>query len=108
MSCCRPDGLGRSRNTSRPPRSGRVRPRPDATEESMADLTRRTIMRSLAAVSAAAVIGTSGRSRAAEFSLKYGNNLPLSHPLNVRAHQAADRIAAETKGRVEVRIFPNN
>ena len=47
----------------------------------MADLTRRTIMRSLAAVSAAAVIGTSGRSRAAEFSLKYGNNLPLSHPL---------------------------
>jgi len=74
----------------------------------MADLTRRSIMRSLAAVPAAAVIGTSGRSRAAELSLKYGNNLPLSHPLNVRAQQAADRIAAETKGRVEVRIFPNN
>ena len=26
----------------------------------------------------------------------------------MRAQQAADRIAAETKGRVEVRIFPNN
>ena len=45
---------------------------------------------------------------AADFSLKYGNNLPVTHPLNVRAQEAADRIAKESKGRVEIKIFPNN
>jgi TRAP-type transport system periplasmic protein len=74
----------------------------------MTSLTRRGVIHSLAAVPAAAVLGAPGISHAAEFSLKYGNNLPLSHPLNVRAQEAADRVAAETKGRVEIRIFPNN
>jgi tripartite ATP-independent transporter DctP family solute receptor len=46
--------------------------------------------------------------RAAEFSFKYGNNLPLTHPLNVRSQEFAERIAAESKGRIEIKIFPNN
>ncbi len=46
--------------------------------------------------------------RAAEYSLKYGNNLPLTHPLNIRAQEAADRVAKESNGRVEIAIFPNN
>ena len=46
--------------------------------------------------------------RAAEIELKYGNNLPLSHPLNIRAQEAAERVAKETNGRVEIKIFPNN
>jgi tripartite ATP-independent transporter DctP family solute receptor len=46
--------------------------------------------------------------RAAEIELRYGNNLPLTHPLNIRAREAADRVSAETKGRVEIKIFPNN
>ena len=46
--------------------------------------------------------------RAAEIELKYGNNLPLSHPLNIRAQEAADRVKAQTNGRVEIKIFPNN
>ncbi|MBV8749179.1 MAG: TRAP transporter substrate-binding protein [Candidatus Eremiobacteraeota bacterium] len=45
---------------------------------------------------------------AAEFSLKYANNLPLTHPMNVRAQEAADKIKAESGGRVEITIFPNN
>ena len=32
----------------------------------------------------------------------------MTHPLNIRAQQAAERIARESKGRVEMRIFPNN
>lgn len=45
---------------------------------------------------------------AADFLLKYGNNLPVTHPLNVRSQEAADRVAKETNGRVEIKIFPNN
>jgi tripartite ATP-independent transporter DctP family solute receptor len=70
---------------------------------------RRHLLRAAAAVSTTAVLGGLPRfAQAAEISLKYGNNLPLSHPLNIRAQEAADRIAAETKGRVEIKIFPNN
>ena len=44
----------------------------------------------------------------AEFTYKYANNLPISHPMNVRAKEMADAIRAETKGRVEIQIFPSN
>jgi tripartite ATP-independent transporter DctP family solute receptor len=71
--------------------------------------TRRAVLRQLGALPAAAVATALPRfAHAAEFSLKYGNNLPVTHPLNVRAQEAADRIAKESKGRVEVKIFPNN
>src|ERR1700710_3139679 len=72
----------------------------------MAVLSRRTVLRSLAA--APFVLAAPGVARAAEFTLKYGNNLPLSHPLNIRAQEAADRIKAESRGRVEITIFPDN
>ena len=45
---------------------------------------------------------------AAEFSYKFASNLPATHPLNVRAQEAADRILKATDGRVEIRVFPNN
>jgi len=48
------------------------------------------------------------RGSAAEFSYKYANNLPVAHPMNVRAQEAADKIKAETNGRFELQIFPNN
>ena len=81
----------------------------------MASTTRRGALKALGAIPTAATVATAGFAitapriaRAAEFSYKYGNNLPLSHPLNVRAQEAAERIARETKGRVEIKIFPNN
>jgi tripartite ATP-independent transporter DctP family solute receptor len=46
--------------------------------------------------------------RAADFTLRYANNQPVTHPMNVRARQMAQRIQQETKGRVRVMIFPNN
>ena len=46
--------------------------------------------------------------RAAEFSYKLANNLPATHPLNLRLVEAAARIREGTGGRVEVRVFPNN
>jgi len=71
-------------------------------------LTRRTLLGTLAAAPAASLIGSPLVARAAEIELKYGNNLPVSHPLNVRAQEAADRVKAQTNGRVEIKIFPNN
>lgn len=44
----------------------------------------------------------------AEFAYKYANNLPVTHPMNMRAKEMADAIRAETKGRVDIQIFPNS
>lgn len=82
----------------------------------MNSLSRRTMLKALASAPAAgalaagtgALIGMPGIARAAEYELKYGNNLPMTHPLNVRAQEAADRVAKETNGRVSIQIFPNN
>ncbi len=66
--------------------------------------------RRFAAATAALGVSTFaiGRARAAEFTYKFANNLPLSHPLNVRAQEAADKIKAETNGRFELQIFPSS
>ena len=48
------------------------------------------------------------RAQQAEFAYKYANNLPATHPMNIRAREMAEAIKAETNGRVEVTIFPSN
>ncbi|QCK85925.1 TRAP transporter substrate-binding protein [Phreatobacter aquaticus] len=74
----------------------------------MTSLTRRTLVGAIAAAPAVSIVASPRVARAAEFELKYGNNLPLSHPLNIRAEQAAERIKSRSGGRVEIKIFPNN
>ncbi len=73
----------------------------------MASFTRRQILGTAAAIPVA-TLGMPVVARAAEFSFKYGNNLPLSHPLNVRSAEFAERIARESGGKIEIKIFPNN
>ncbi|SAI20899.1 C4-dicarboxylate periplasmic binding protein [Bordetella ansorpii] len=73
----------------------------------MPTMTRRTLLRTMAAAPAL-YLGVPKFARAAEFSYKYANNLPMSHPLNVRSQEAADRIRKESNGRLEINIFPNN
>ncbi|HEY5796347.1 MAG TPA: TRAP transporter substrate-binding protein [Bosea sp. (in: a-proteobacteria)] len=72
-------------------------------------ISRRTLLQGTAAASA---IGTfhigNAFGQTAEFTYKYANNLPIAHPLNVRANEAVEKIKAETKGRVAIQIFPNN
>ncbi|MEO5701187.1 MAG: TRAP transporter substrate-binding protein [Casimicrobiaceae bacterium] len=46
--------------------------------------------------------------QAAEFQLKWANNIPATHPSTVRVREAAEKIKAETKGRVDIQVFPNN
>ncbi len=45
---------------------------------------------------------------AAEFSYKYANNSPVTHPLSIRTTEAAARIREKTGGRVDIQVFPNN
>lgn len=69
--------------------------------------------RLLAAGSTALVGGVFGspfvaRAQTPEFSYKYANNLPVTHPMNIRAREMADAIKADTNGRVEINIFPSS
>jgi tripartite ATP-independent transporter DctP family solute receptor len=69
-------------------------------------ITRRTMLQGAAS---ATLVGSFGaRAQSAEFTYKYANNLPVAHPMNLRAKEAADKIKQETGGRVEIQIFPNN
>jgi TRAP-type transport system periplasmic protein len=67
----------------------------------------------LKASAASAVMGGVGapfvaRAQQAEFTYKFANNLPDSHPLNTRAKEMSAAIKTETNGRVDIQIFPNN
>lgn len=75
----------------------------------MQQVSRRSFLQALTAVAAAPALSmVSTPARAAEFTLRYANNLPVTHPMNIRAKEMAARVAAESKGRVEIQIFPNN
>ncbi|ABX38273.1 TRAP dicarboxylate transporter, DctP subunit [Delftia acidovorans SPH-1] len=68
---------------------------------------RRAIVTGAALISAPALV-LPRFARAAEFTYKFGTNLPATHPLNVRAMQAAERILKDTGGQVQINVFPNN
>jgi tripartite ATP-independent transporter DctP family solute receptor len=72
----------------------------------MGKISRRTILAGTIAL--AGVTHGNRRARAAEFNLKYGNDLPAAHPINKRAAEACDAIRSATNGRVEIQIFPNS
>jgi TRAP-type transport system periplasmic protein len=46
--------------------------------------------------------------QAAPIKLKFGNDLPATHSVNVRLKEAIDAITEETKGQVAINLFPNN
>lgn len=72
----------------------------------MTRLSRRTLVAGSAAVALGSIVSRKARA-AAEFSYKIGTELAANHPLNVRAKQAADAIAKETGGRLDIQVFPN-
>jgi tripartite ATP-independent transporter DctP family solute receptor len=71
----------------------------------MAAWTRRA---ALGGAVGAAVAAAFGRARAEPLKLKLGNDLPLTHSVNVRLQEAIAAIADETHGEVAVSLFPNN
>jgi tripartite ATP-independent transporter DctP family solute receptor len=73
------------------------------------DLTRRKLMAAAAGSGAVLMAAPVRRAFAApEFRYKYANNLPATHPMNVRAREAAENILRDTKGRFELAVFPSS
>src|SRR3954468_8524517 len=95
----RPRGRPRSRPAGKRARRTRL----------MQKLSRRDVFRATAgfAVAAPAVFRVT-RVGAADFSLKYANNSPVTHPLTIRTIEAMDAIRKETGGKVDIQVFPNN
>ncbi len=61
----------------------------------------------------AALLGGTGapyvaRAQAAKFTYKYANNLPDTHPMNVRAREMAAAIKQDTDGAFDLQIFPSS
>jgi tripartite ATP-independent transporter DctP family solute receptor len=71
-------------------------------------MKRRDFVKAGAAVAGASLIPGAFAQGKAEFTYKYANNLPVTHPMNIRAKEMAEAIARDTKGRVEIQIFPSN
>jgi len=71
-------------------------------------LNRRTLLASAGATVGSMALPAFAQNKPAEFSLKYANNLPATHPMNVRANEMAAKILADTKGRVEIKVFPSS
>lgn len=73
------------------------------------DKTRRKLMLA-AAIGGATMAATPARRALAapEFRYKYANNLPATHPMNVRAREAAAAIAKDTDGRFQLDVFPSS
>ncbi len=73
-------------------------------------MNRRRLLRTSAAAGAAFPLVSilSWPANAAEFSYKYANNSPVTHPLNIRTTEAAARVLEKTSGKVEIKVFPNN
>jgi tripartite ATP-independent transporter DctP family solute receptor len=73
----------------------------------MALVTRRRFVTQAGAAAASFAI-LRGRARAAELTYKYANNLPVTHPMNVRAAEMAEAIKKDSGGRLELQVFPSN
>lgn len=74
--------------------------------DSKIQFTRRQI---LAGASALPLFSIATRpAHAAEFELKYATGQDPTHPVNIRAKQAHDRIREATSGRVDIKLFPAN
>jgi tripartite ATP-independent transporter DctP family solute receptor len=79
----------------------------------MEKMDRRAFLRGVAgaAVGAGAALLPTPQAARAEgvpLKLKFGNDLPASHSVNVRLGEAIEAITAETNGRLAISLFPNN
>jgi TRAP-type transport system periplasmic protein len=74
------------------------------------NFSRRTLLKASAAVTVMGGVGSPlvARAQQAEFTYKFANNLPDTHPINVHARAMSAAIKTETNGRFDLQIFPNN
>src|ERR1700686_4834324 len=79
-------------------------------EDAMKGVSRRSLLKcAVGAVAAGSSLKIpDARAQAAPLKLKFGNDLPVTHSVNVRLKEAIDAITEETKGQVAISLFPNN
>lgn len=70
-------------------------------------INRRQFMQTGASISAALATPWA-LAQTPQFRFKLGNDLPLTHTVNLRLKEAIAAIQAETGGRVAIELFPNN
>ncbi len=70
-------------------------------------LTRRTIVTGAATLLAAPAL-LRWPAQAAQYTFKVANNLPATHPMNIRLSEAVADIQRETSGQVQLQTFPNS
>jgi tripartite ATP-independent transporter DctP family solute receptor len=68
-------------------------------------ISRREFVKAAGALALGAAVPSA---RAADFSWKFGHGFPPSHPIHVRAVQAAAWIKQESQGQVDISVFPNS
>ncbi|MBL0147956.1 MAG: TRAP transporter substrate-binding protein [Ideonella sp.] len=71
-------------------------------------IARRQFVQGLAATGALAATSGPVFSQTAPITLKWANNIPVTHPSNVRIREAVENIKKDTNGRVDIQVFPNN
>lgn len=71
-------------------------------------ITRRILGTSLAAGALAAAAPRHAAAQNARFKLRYGTAFPADHPGVTRIKEAADAIAKETAGAVDLQVYPNS
>ena len=71
-------------------------------------ITRRRLFAGASALLACGTAPRLARAQQAQWVYKYANNLPETHPMNVRAREMAAAIKQETNGRFDLQIFPNS
>ncbi|MGA2892193.1 MAG: TRAP transporter substrate-binding protein [Xanthobacteraceae bacterium] len=73
-------------------------------------LSRRRLLAATGSTVLASAVGAPlvARAQAALWTYKYANNLPETHPMNVRAREMAAAIKEETQGRFDLQVFPSS
>jgi tripartite ATP-independent transporter DctP family solute receptor len=71
-----------------------------------AKINRRSLLMAAAAVPLSGIL--TRRASAAEFTYKLATGQDPTHPVNVRAQEAIDRIREATGGQLEIKLFPAN
>ncbi|WP_446482518.1 hypothetical protein [Bradyrhizobium sp. CAR08] len=69
-------------------------------------MSRRTLLMAATAVPLCGIL--TRPASAAEFVHKFATGQDPTHPVNIRAQEAIDRIREATSGRLEIRLFPAN
>jgi TRAP-type transport system periplasmic protein len=76
-------------------------------------MSRRRVLTGAAVAAASSLCGGSPAhakfgAKSGAIRLKLGNDLPVSHPVNIRLREAIAAIGTETQGSVAIELFPNN